>query len=66
MTDRENRRLAVLAVILAALAGLLLLILIVGAPMVLVAVHQAREAARREQGVWATCDYVTGERPVLQ
>ena len=49
MTDEKNRRLIVLGVILAVVAGMGLVFCTVGAPLVLMAVQQAREAARREQ-----------------
>lgn len=49
MTDGKNRRLVVLVVILAVVAGTGLLVCTVGAPLVLMAVQQAREAAHREQ-----------------
>lgn len=49
MTDQKKRRLVILVAILTAVAGLLLLLFIVGVLMTLMAVQQAREAARREQ-----------------
>jgi len=51
MTDHKNRRAAILVVILAVVAGTTLFAFITGAPVALIAVQCAREAARRDRAM---------------
>jgi kynurenine formamidase len=49
MTEQKNGRLTVLVVILVVVVGMAVLLFFVGGPLALMAVQQARDAARREQ-----------------